>query len=267
MADIDRQILIERLMLLGLTRQEATIYLHLFKNHELTGYEAAKSTGISRSNVYSSLASLVDKGAAYIAEGTATKYIPVPIDELCENRIRLLQETKDYLSLNMPRITDTDVGYITIEGYRNISDKVKNMLMAAQYRVYLAVSGDKLQTLQYELKLLTKRKIKVVLLTDRQTVVGKMMPEKEMSDKTSTDKTAYNEEILDREILDQATVYFTTRRDEQIHLITDSKYVLTGDMTGKDTDTCLYSGQVNFVNVLKDALRNEIKINELTGGK
>lgn len=237
MKTIDKQTIIERLMLLGLTRQEATIYLHLFENNELTGYEAAKSTGISRSNVYSSLASLVDKGAAYIVEGAATKYTPVPIDELCENRIRLLRETKEYLSTSMPRMTDSDVGYITIEGYRNILDKITNMLLQAQYRVYLAISGDKLKTIQSELERLAEREIKVVILTDRQVSV------------------------------DGATLYCETKRDEQIHLITDSKYVLTGDMTGKDTDTCLYSGQVNFVNVLKDALRNEIKLNELSGGK
>lgn len=157
MKTIDKQTIIERLMLLGLTRQEATIYLHLFENNELTGYEAAKSTGISRSNVYSALASLVDKGAAYIVEGAATKYTPVPIDELCENRIRLLRETKEYLSTSMPRMTDSDVGYITIEGYRNILDKITNMLLQAQYRVYLAISGDKLKTIQSELERLAER--------------------------------------------------------------------------------------------------------------
>ena len=58
--------IIEQLTLFGLSRQEAAIYLCLLKNEELTGYEVAKLTGISRSNVYNGLASLVEHGAAYV---------------------------------------------------------------------------------------------------------------------------------------------------------------------------------------------------------
>ena len=56
--------IIEQLILFGLSRQEAAIYLCLLQNEELTGYEVAKLTGISRSNVYNGLASLVEHGAA-----------------------------------------------------------------------------------------------------------------------------------------------------------------------------------------------------------
>jgi hypothetical protein len=31
-------------------------------------------------------------------------------------------------------------------------------------------------------------------------------------------------------------------------------------VTGKSSDTCLYSGQKNFVRVFKDAMRNEIAL-------
>ena len=48
--------LINKLMLFGLTRQEAMIYLCLAANQELSGYETSKITGISRSNVYNALA-------------------------------------------------------------------------------------------------------------------------------------------------------------------------------------------------------------------
>ena len=67
----------ERLMHFNLTRQEATLYLLLLKAGRLTGYEAAKQTGISRSNTYTALAGLVEKGAAYIMEeGKVTRYTP-----------------------------------------------------------------------------------------------------------------------------------------------------------------------------------------------
>ena len=50
--------IVERLMHFNLTRQEATLYLLLIKAGRLTGYEAAKQTGISRSNTYTALAGL-----------------------------------------------------------------------------------------------------------------------------------------------------------------------------------------------------------------
>jgi hypothetical protein len=68
------------------------------------------------------------------------------------------------------------------------------------------------------------------------------------------------------EKLDGAIIYITGTNDNQLKLIVDSSFVLTGDMTGDISDTCLYCGQKNFVNVFKDSLRNEIKLIELTKG-
>ena len=42
--------LIEGLTNFNLTKQEATLYVLLLKSGQMTGYEAAKQTGISRSN-------------------------------------------------------------------------------------------------------------------------------------------------------------------------------------------------------------------------
>lgn len=68
---MDEMSYVEKLMMFGLTRQEASIYLCLNRNGTLTGYEAAKLTGISRSNVYNALAGLTEKGAAYLMKGQA----------------------------------------------------------------------------------------------------------------------------------------------------------------------------------------------------
>ena len=73
---------VERLMDFGLTRQEAGIYECLLREGKTTGYEVAKQLGISRSNAYNSLASMTEKGAAYLVEeGTTKKYVPVVLDE------------------------------------------------------------------------------------------------------------------------------------------------------------------------------------------
>lgn len=231
---MDESAIVEKIMEFGLTRQEAVIYICLFKSGDLTGYEVAKQTGISRSNVYSALAGLVEKGAAYVLEGNASKYTPVPIEEFCDNKIRNLEERKKYLVENIPQMSAVKEGYITIEGYKHICDKMHHMLKSAKQRIYLSAPAHFIMQWQEELKSLTEKEIKVVLITD--------------------DKMEVKNSIF----------YLSGKKEEQLRLIIDSEYVLTGEITGKESDTCLYCGQPNFVNVFKEALRNEIKLIELT---
>lgn len=229
--------LTENLMEFGLTRQEANIYLNLYRHGMQTGYEAAKQTGISRSNAYSALAGLVEKGAAYVSEGTATKYMAVEAEEFCTNRIRSMEQSKKHLIANMPKVDDEEEGYLTISGDEQILHKGKNMLLAAKKRVYLSMASENITLFLPELEQLQKKEIKMVFLTDKKLkFVG-------------------------------AKIYVTENKAEQIGIITDSKYVLTGELgKGKDS-TCLYSGQSNLIRVFKDSLKNEIKLIELTGGK
>ena len=72
-------------------------------------------------------------------------------------------------------------------------------------------------------------------------------------------------ELPDSEIKGSIT-YLKQKKDRQLRLIVDSSYVLTGEMTGNSTDSCLYCGQKNFVDVFKESLSNEIKLIELTKG-
>ena len=225
----------------GLTRQEANIYLCLYQNGELTGYEVAKLTGISRSNVYSALAGLTDKGAAYLEQGASSKYVAVPIEEFCENKIRGLEKEKEYLIRNIPAMKEQEIGYITIEGYKNIWDKVIHMVRNAEKRIYISASYQMIDQLKEELSDVIHRKIKLVILSDK-------MP---MAD----------------ELRQGSVIYQCENRENNIRLIIDSAYVLTGDIMGTSADTCLYSAQKNFVNVFKEAMSNEIKLIEIHNTK
>ena len=96
-------LLIENLISFNLTRQEATIYVALLTHGEMTGYEVAKETGIARSNVYSALQSLVEKGALYLLEGETTKYVPVAADRFLKNVIAELEKKSDVILQNLPK--------------------------------------------------------------------------------------------------------------------------------------------------------------------
>lgn len=221
----------EMLMNFGLTRQEAQILITLHNEGSLTGYEAAKLSGLSRSNCYTALASLAEKGAAYLVEDSAVHYIPVPIEEFCGNKIRLLEDLKQQLSNMSPVPKNGADGYITIKGEQNIMDKIYNMITSAKERIYFSVSRDILTRFKNELKHAAETGIKVVIITN---------PPFEM---------------------DKTILYPAKNPLEQIRIITDSSEILTGDIN--DTKSCLYSKNKNLVDLFKNTLRNEMRLIEL----
>ena len=226
---------IERLMHFNMSRQEAIVYACLWEHGKLTGYEASKLTGISRSNVYGALNVLADKGAAIITESNTTLYSAVSPEEFLTNKLRHLEEDKKFLIEHMPKVTPNEEGYLTIQGYRNIKDKIQYMIEHCDMRLYLAASGNIIKEFEEVLSEARKRNLKIVIMSDR-------------------------------DYSHLATKFY---RDEsetgQIRLITDSTYVLAGELQGKSSDTCLYSGQKNLVTIMKEALRNKIRLLEMGG--
>jgi sugar-specific transcriptional regulator TrmB len=245
--------LVDSLMNFGLTRQEANVYLYLYQNSQSTGYEIAKMTGISRSNVYNTLASLQEKGAIYsMEEGTSTKYVSVSIREFCENHFAHLQKDMDYLKQNIPILDrKEDDGYITIQGYINILDKLRIMIKQTEKRIYLSATYDIIRLYEKELITLCQDGKKVVLIANGD--VEEYMLELK--------------EILDiHENIEGCTIYRKQERDAQFMFVSDSSYVLTGELSGSQNDTCLYSSQENFVKFFKNALANEIQLIEIKRG-
>lgn len=221
--------MIDGLIDFGLTRQEAVIYECLLIHGDLSGYEVSKETGISRSNVYASLSTLVEKGCAYLVEGESTKYTPVQIKTFTQNRLLELQKKSDFLIKNAPKQHNFSEGYITILGARNISNKIREMLKNTSMRLYIMAPKEILDEFEEQINKLIKDGKKIVILSNGFSV-------------------------------DNATVYETEVESGQLRLITDSNYVLTGNYSGDEHDTCLYSGQTNLVELLKESLKNKITI-------
>ena len=229
--------LIEGLTHFNLTKQEATLYVLLLKEGYLTGYEAAKQTGISRSNTYTALAGLVEKGAAYVLEeGKVTRYTPVAPEEFCTNKIDRLKEIKQKVLSQLPVLKSDAEGYITIKGELEIINKLKNTVRQAEARIYVSANKRVMELLKSELVDALERGLKVVIISDKQFT------------------------------LPQAICYGTEKQNEQIRLIADSQTVVTGDLEDEENSTCLYSCKRNLVDLFKDALKNEIKLIELQKG-
>ena len=224
---------IERLMHFNLSRQEAIIYTCLWEYGKLTGYEASKITGISRSNVYGALNVLADKGAAVVTETNTTLYSAVDPEEFLANKVRHLEEDRQYIVANMPRNVEKEEGYLTICGHQNIQDKVRYMIEHCDMRLYFAAGGSIIQEFEDVLSAAKEKGLKIVLMSDR-------------------------------DYRHLATHFYADESMEgQIRLITDSAYVLTGQYLRQNSDTCLYSGQNNLVTIMKEALRNKIRLLEM----
>lgn len=224
--------IVDMLMQFNLTKQEAMIYLILLAEGSCTGYEIAKLSGISRSNIYTSLSSLVDKGAANLIEGAAARYAAVPPEEFCGNRIRELRGYTRELLCGLPKRDKDTEGYITISGERQIFHKMKNMIGGARERIYISVADDVMQTVLEELRVSLLNGIKLVVITDKPPA------------------------------LEGAAIYLAETPRSQIRLITDSACVLTGDIEFGEASACLFSRKRNLVDLFKDALKNEIKVIE-----
>ena len=168
--------LIEGLTNFNLTKQEATLYVLLLKAGQLTGYEAAKQTGISRSNTYTALAGLVEKGAAYVLEeGKVTRYTPVAPEEFCSNKISRLEEIKQDILQQLPVLASDAEGYITIKGEQEIINKLRNTVRQAKERIYVSGNLRLLELLRTELEDALGRGLKVVIIGDKTYKIQKVV--------------------------------------------------------------------------------------------
>ncbi len=220
---------IDALMQAGFTRHESMLYVTLCREGELTGYEASKITGIPRSNAYLGLAGLADKGGAYRINGETARYTAVAPEELVQNLKRKFTQVMKVIEEEIPQVNISGDSFVTINGFQQILDKMKNLINQAQKRVYISISGDQLEYVIKELQEARKRGLKVVIITSGGLDIEGMI------------------------------CYTSRKQFGSVRLITDSENVLTGQLNGANP-TSLFSRNSNMVDLIKDSLTNEIKL-------
>ena len=230
--------LVNCLMVTGLTSYEARIYIALLSEGPLSGYEAAKFSGISRSNVYIALEGLIEKGAAYKIDAESIQYTAVPADEYCQNKQRAFAQILSYIKENAPQKLEPPEAYITISGDGRIIDKMKTLVENAKERLYLSMSARECQIIKSELISAAQRGIKIVIITSQPFH------------------------------MEDVEIYYADKEAYQIRLIADSSFVLTGNMKNeKSTATCLFTQNKTLITLFKEALRNEIDLITMKKGR
>ncbi len=236
----------------GLTRQEAAVYRALLVSGPLNGYELSKELGISRSNAYTALSSLVDKGAAWLADGSPARYVPVPPGEFCSGRIAALERAKKALTDSLPDRKPEPGLFITVRGRDRIIERVRSMIDECAERLYIALPWGELRELAAPLAERAAAGIRVVILTDR-----------EFATPLALERAAGAKANLRGQ---SPEFHGIPRGAVELRLIVDSSRVLTGDLSGIEP-SCLYSDQKNFADLFKDALRNEIRLSRSETGE
>ncbi len=225
----------------GLTRQEATVYLSIVAEGPMNGYEIAKAIGISRSNAYTALASLVDKGAAWIVEGSPTRYTPVPVDEFTDNRLHRLKGCRERLLASVPSRKERPGNYVTIRGRDQILDRLRHLILDAEERLYLSLDSGLVRRYREELVAVSGAGKKLVVVTAKAALADGELAK----------------------ALPGAELHGTEREPAQVRAIADSRYALTGDVPEREDASCLFSDERNLVELFKSALRNEIILADL----
>lgn len=236
----------------GLTRQEAAVYSALLGTGPLNGYEAAKELAVSRSNAYTALSALVEKGAAWLADGTPARYVPVPPGEFCSGRIAAMERAREFLLEALPERKPEPGVFITIRGRDRIMDRLRAMIGECSERLYIAAPWQVIQEAAVPLAKLAAEGLRIVILTDREFAGSGAL------------ETAAGAASLPEH--NRVEYHGIERGAVELRLITDSSRVLTGDVSGPDP-SCLYSDQKNFADFFKDALRNEIRFSRQAGGE
>jgi HTH-type transcriptional regulator, sugar sensing transcriptional regulator len=212
----------------GLTGQEAALYVSLCREGQLTGYEAAKVSGISRSNAYHALSALVDKGAAHRIEGDPASYAPVPPKDYARNVKRRMDAVLSRLEEALPEAREPSAPFLSVQGRDRIIEKMKNMIEDTRLRIYLSMAAEELGILRGELEAAFDRGVKVVVITDGLSPRG-------------------------------STSYARKKRPGQVRLISDTEHVLTGEI-GAEGGSCVYSRNPALIRLIKDSLADEMEL-------
>lgn len=212
---------------LGFTPIEATVFITLCKHGALSGYEVAKLTGISRSNIYAALYSLQEKGKCQVSEGETAKYIAISKEELLLSTKRELIKTLSEIEQLYPSPIETHEPYVTIRGYDNVLNKIKNSILLCKSHLYLLCSSSCIDLLRDELlNISSNRRITIICETN----------------------IYLNEQII---------VYNRQKDPKGIHLIIDTNSVITGDLE-KEHAQCLFSKNDSLVRLMRESFVTEL---------
>ncbi|MDQ0917703.1 TrmB family transcriptional regulator [Paenibacillus sp. V4I5] len=150
---------------LGFTDLEAKCLHVLAESGTQTGYEIAKQLGVSRSNVYSALQKLAEKGAVLTSHGEPTHYQSVPIEEIGERIEAELQASIRYVKAHMPKLDAHRSEYFSLEGDAKVIERIRTELKKAKEEALCELWSEEAQLLKEVLRLMPAQGVRLLVST------------------------------------------------------------------------------------------------------
>lgn len=140
----DHPEIIESFEKLGLSPNEARVYLALMENHPITGYQLSKISGILRPVVYEMLGRLVEKGGATIVKSNPDTYSPVEIKVFLKNIESDFTEAKKNISVSLEKalVNDQSDFFWNLQGRKNIINAAEAMIQSARESIYMRIQDQ-----------------------------------------------------------------------------------------------------------------------------
>lgn len=135
--------LIEKLKDIGLSGNEAKVYLALIKKFPLTGYEISKLANIQQARAYDALKSLEAKQIVLPSNTKPVSYTPIRPKELTKRFKRKINSTIDFLEKKLPTIKENSIEPIVpVSGSANAHEKIIELIQSAKKEIFLLISSS-----------------------------------------------------------------------------------------------------------------------------
>ena len=157
----------EQLQQIGFSQYEAQVYIALLKTNPLNGYELAKASGIPRSNIYTVLQKLEERGAVLrIDSSDSARYTPIDPKELLahlKKKYNTILESAGSALCEV--VVDTAVENImNARGYPVLLDHARAVISASRERLLIGIWPEESQVLSEDLRIAKERGVQITTL-------------------------------------------------------------------------------------------------------
>ncbi|HOV12825.1 MAG TPA: helix-turn-helix domain-containing protein [Spirochaetota bacterium] len=231
---------VNKLLSLGFSENEAKSYISLLEEHPATAYEIAKRSSIPTSKIYEVISKLLEKEIIIeIKQNQKTKYIPKEPEEFVDNYKSkmdgLFSSLKDDLK-NLKK--ENDISFIVnINDYHYFMQKAKELLETSKKSLLISTWKDELDILK-EVLLKLNEEVKISIVHFGKT------------------DFEFNHIFL-HPIED--TIY-SEKGGRGLVIIKDSSEVLVGTITNEKKVEGAFSSNKGFVTIAEDYIKHDIYI-------
>ena len=160
---------VQRLTTFSFSKTDALVYLDVPKNGKTNGYQIAKSLGMTRSTLYSSIDNLYLQDYLYMISGNVKEYEAkspgVILAQIREKTIDNITVLKKELAV-LPQSVEKPF-FFNLSGYESLTMKIKEIINGSKNELYINTDFD-LALFQRELQAAITRGVGVICFSFNQ---------------------------------------------------------------------------------------------------